>query len=106
MINYRTTNNIERNDFLNVLKEWKTGKYAPDELQAAGHCAGMFIDGIETSARALAFLMYNLAENPCFQEKLKDEIDSTISKFDGLLTYEAIQAMTFLDCLYNGKYVK
>lgn len=85
------------------LKSRKDGFTFTDD-DVAIQCAGFFIDGYETSSITLSFILFDLADNPLVQTRLKEEIDNTLLKYDGRITYEAIQEMTFLDCVYNGTY--
>lgn len=63
---------------------------------------GLYLDGIETSAVVLGYLLYELAAHPWAQEELKKEIDEVLAKYHGEVTYEAIQDMKFLDAAFNG----
>lgn len=41
--------------------------------------------------------MYELAANPHVQEKLFDEISQTLNKYDGQLTFDGLQEMSYLE---------
>lgn len=104
---YRKENNIERKDFLNILMEMENkagGDYGLDEI--ISHSMGLFMDGTETSANSMAFVLYEIASNLDVQKKLRDEIDAVKKKYDGKLTYEGIQEMTYMDCVFNGELKK
>lgn len=62
-----------------------------------------FLAGFETSSSTLSFLMYEMALNPDYQNKLRDEIRSVLKKYDGNITYEAINEMTYMDKVIDGK---
>lgn len=102
---YRIKNNVVRNDFLDIMRDLKSGKNGFTDDDVAIQCAGFFIDGYETSSITLSFILFDLADNPLVQTRLKEEIDNTLLKYDGRITYEAIQEMTFLDSVYNGTYI-
>ncbi|XP_059061357.1 cytochrome P450 6B5-like [Achroia grisella] len=60
-----------------------------------------FATGYETSATTMSFMLYLLAKNPHIQEKLQQEIDRTLEKSDGELTYEIIKDMTYLRKVFD-----
>ncbi|XP_070684060.1 cytochrome P450 3A30-like [Pempheris klunzingeri] len=63
--------------------------------------ATMFVfAGYETSATTLVFLAYNLARNPEVMKLLQEEIDSTFPN-KGLVQYEALMQMEYLDSVVN-----
>jgi len=62
-----------------------------------------FIAGFETSSTTMTFCLYELALNPDIQEVLRNEIDTVLKKHDGKISYEAIQEMTYLDKVVEGK---
>ncbi len=72
-------------------------KLTRDEIITQGVL--FFIAGYETTAQAIAFLVYNLALNPEYQEKLKEEIDSVIG--DKPVDYEALSELKLLDMCIN-----
>lgn len=55
--------------------------------------------GTETSATTFSYVLYELARHPECQAKLRDEIVTTMAKHNGQLTYEAIQEMSYLECV-------
>lgn len=62
-----------------------------------------FAAGFETSSTALSFCLLELAINPEIQQSLSIEIDTTLEKCKGLITYDAIQSMSYLDKVVNGE---
>ncbi|GFQ99655.1 cytochrome P450 3A4 [Trichonephila clavata] len=66
-----------------------------DELVA--QCVIFFLAGYDTTASTLSFASYLLALNPECQEKLHNEIVEAVNNSNGVLTYEAIQNMKYLD---------
>ncbi|KAJ4428355.1 hypothetical protein ANN_24374 [Periplaneta americana] len=60
-----------------------------------------FLAGFETSSTTLSYCLYELSLNPDIQAKLRDEIDATLEKCDGKITYDAIQGMRYLDKVVN-----
>lgn len=57
----------------------------------------LYLDGTETSGIALSYALYELAKNAECQEKLRDEVDRIFKKYNGNLTYEAVQELNYLD---------
>ncbi|XP_046385525.1 cytochrome P450 6a8-like [Ischnura elegans] len=108
-IEYRQTNNIRRNDFLQLLMNLKSsngnengGKpdNADKELDVNQLCAQafvFFIAGFETSATTMTFCLFELARNPEIQEKLAEEVDRIMEKHNGELTYESLAEMQYMD---------
>lgn len=68
-----------------------------DESLLVGLSLTLFFDGMETVAIGLTYSLYELARNPQCQEQLYLEIVSILSKYDGKLTFEAIQEMNYLN---------
>jgi cytochrome P450 family 6 len=62
-----------------------------------------FLAGFETSSTTLSFCLHELALNPQVQERLREEIDSTLKKCEGKITYDAIQNTPYLDQVLDGE---
>lgn len=69
------------------------------------HAMTFFLDGFETSSIAMSYALYALAANPDVQRKLKAEIDQTLSKSNGEITYECLQEMSYLENVLLGRYL-
>jgi cytochrome P450 family 6 len=61
------------------------------------------LGGYETSSGTLSFALYELAMHPEIQQSLRAEIVQVLSKHDGQLTYDGIQAMSYLDRVVSGE---
>lgn len=107
-IDYREKNNIRRNDFMDLLIQLKNNKtlegdektQIPSNLsveEIAAQAFVFFIAGFETSSTAMSFALYELALNQDIQEKARKEINDCLEKNDGLLTYEVMMNMTYID---------
>jgi cytochrome P450 family 6 len=104
-IKYRTENNIERNDFLDLLlKLYKKGEMTFNEV--AAQCFLFFFAGFDTSSSTSAFALYCLALNQDVQDRLRDEIKTIMKNHDGELTYEAMNEMKYLQMVIDGEYDK
>jgi cytochrome P450 family 6 len=62
-----------------------------------------FLAGFETSSATMSFCLYELSLHQDIQERLREEIDVVLKKYDGKITYEAIQEMEYLDKVVSGK---
>lgn len=51
----------------------------------------------------MIFSLYELALQPEIQEKLRNEIKTTLAKTDGEITYEAVFGMEYLGHVIDGK---
>lgn len=110
-VDFREQNNIERNDFMQMLIKLKNtkGKIDDDNIsqitlnQLAAQAFVFFVAGFETSASTMGFCLYELACNQDIQSRLKMEVKEVLDKNGGVLTYEAIKEMTYMDQVVNGK---
>ncbi|XP_069671897.1 probable cytochrome P450 6a14 [Periplaneta americana] len=110
-VGHREKNNIKRNDFMQLLIQLlnnnnideeekqvtKGGDVAITMTEVAAQSVIFFVAGFETSATTLSFCLYELALNPDIQDRLREEIDTVLEKYDGNITYEGIQEMSYLD---------
>lgn len=122
-IKYRESNNVTRNDFMQLLIQMKSKgtldvkKEICDatDLQS-GKDVGLTLDeiaaqvfvffaaGFETSSSTMSFCLYELALNPHIQERVRKEIDAVLKKHGDEITYEAVQEMEYLDKTILGKF--
>ncbi|XP_054083441.1 probable cytochrome P450 6a14 [Zeugodacus cucurbitae] len=101
-VRMREEQNIQRNDFINMLIELKNSKdmkgVPPMGIEEmAAQVFVFFAAGFETSSSNMSYGLFELAKNPQVQEKLRAEIVSVLEKHNGELTYEAMMEMTYLD---------
>lgn len=113
-VEYRETNNIKRNDFMDLLIQLKKNGQLDDNTddkhnvgaisieEIAAQSFVFFLAGFETSSTALSFTLYELAINPNIQQKARDEIVQVLKNYNGELTYEAMMDMTYINCIING----
>ncbi|XP_067217204.1 probable cytochrome P450 6g2 isoform X2 [Linepithema humile] len=98
-MNSREKSGYKRGDFIDFLLTLKNEEQDPiykfegDHLLAQS--ASLLIAGIEATADAIAFALYNLARHPELQATLYDEIQTHISGKE--LTMDLITEMSFLD---------
>jgi cytochrome P450 family 6 len=118
---YRERNNIVRKDFLQILLELKkTACLTVSELAAESfiffvgepfsihhlikilysfpfHLKG----GFETSSSLMNFTLYELSINEDVQKKLRNEITEMLDENDGILTYDLLFSLKYLDMIMN-----
>lgn len=112
---YRQQNNLKRNDYLQMLIQIKEKyeetnnskdksipwykKFTYEDI--AAQALTFFTDGYDTSSSALAVALYNIAYHPDVQQRLREEVDSIKEKHNGVISFEAIQEMTYLDMVFD-----
>lgn len=73
------------------------------DIELAGFAFTLFHEGYETASTVLCFALYELARRPDIQERLYNEIVAVSARHDNKFTYEALQEMTYLDCVIQGR---
>ncbi|XP_032676625.1 cytochrome P450 6a2-like [Odontomachus brunneus] len=98
----RRTENVPRNDFLQLMVELERMEGDKFDVEVlASHALSFVLDGYETSSSNLSFISFYLATHSEVQEKLRKEVVSVLSRYEGVLTYEALKEMTYLDQVIN-----
>ncbi|XP_066155879.1 uncharacterized protein [Euwallacea fornicatus] len=101
-INYRKTKNIRTTDYLQFLMD-QSEQYNWNDHITTSHACTLFIDGYETSSLVLSYLLLDLAENPQYQQKIRDEIKKSEDENQGELTYDALHQLPWLNaCFYES----
>ncbi|XP_014487195.1 PREDICTED: cytochrome P450 9e2-like [Dinoponera quadriceps] len=94
----RRTSGTQRNDFLQLMVELDRAEGNKLDLEVlVSHTMSFFLDGYETSSITLSFVGFQLALNPEVQKKLRKEVMTVLTKHNGILTYEALREMTYMD---------
>ncbi|XP_011706770.1 PREDICTED: cytochrome P450 6a2-like [Wasmannia auropunctata] len=118
-VEHRQSHNMVRHDFMNLLIQlMERGYVEPDDdkeatnmsstvskltmAEAAAQSFIFFIAGFETSSTTATFALYELAQHQDIQDKVCKEIDEILAKHGGL-TYNAVNEMTYLHKVINGK---
>jgi cytochrome P450 family 6 len=104
-IENREANNIRRNDFMNMLIDMKNcddpaNRFTVEEIAAQAFV--FFVAGFETSSTAMAFALYELAQNQELQSKARECVRTVLNKHDNKFTYEAMMEMTYITQCING----
>lgn len=124
-VDYREKNNVQRNDFMQLLiqlknqgyipadkgdnedetNEWKnekteTKKLTIDEITAQAFV--FFGAGFESSSSTMSFSLFELARHSDIQKKVQKEIDEILEKTENNeLTYDSLNEMKYLDCIVD-----
>lgn len=121
-IEHREASNTQRKDFIQCLIQLRnTGKISTDDglwdsesvsdelksmtiEQCAAQVFLFYVAGFDTSASAIAYCLHELTQNPECAVKLRREIDETLARHNGELTYECIQEMNYLELCVMGRF--
>lgn len=104
-IDYREKNNIQRNDFVNMMIQMKNASDPNERLdmnEITANAFIFFVAGFETSSTTMSFALYELASNHQIQDKLRREIREILRKHNDEVTYECIQEMKYLEQVITG----
>lgn len=112
-IKYREENNIQRNDFMDLLIKLKnTGSVdggtssVKTEItinEIAAQAFVFFIAGFETSSTAMTYALYELSLNQEVQERARQSVREVLEKHKGVWSYEAVLDMTYIEQCINGE---
>jgi cytochrome P450 family 6 len=104
---YRESNNVKRNDFMDLLIEIKNSPLLENRLtieEIAAQAFVFFLAGFETSSTVMSFALYELAANQEVQEKARECVRNTLKKHNSELTYESMMDMTYVTQCLNGEF--
>ncbi|XP_034662325.1 probable cytochrome P450 6d4 [Drosophila subobscura] len=116
-IEYREKHGIARKDLLQLLMQlrntgavdesdeniWKIQKSTNDDSKCisletiTAQAFIFYIAGQETTGSTAAFTLFELAQYPELLERLQNEVDETLAKNDGQISYDTLQKMEFLE---------
>lgn len=104
-IKYRETNDVHRNDFMQLMLNLKNSnneefKLTQDEINAQAFV--FFMAGFETSSTLLTFCLYELSVNHDIQAITRDSVNEVFDKGDGKLLYEHLAENHYIEQVLNG----
>jgi len=62
-----------------------------------------FFAGFETSSSTLTFGLMEIARFPQVQQKARENIEQVLARHNGVMSYQALQEMTYLELIMQGK---
>nr|WET52726.1 cytochrome P450 [Phaedon brassicae] len=103
-VDKRKKNNVERNDFLQLLMNMKENSnggspLSTDDLVALSF--GLFIGGFETSASSFTFCVYYLALHQNIQDKVREEVKRVTAKYNNEITYDCLSELTYMQQVFD-----
>ncbi|XP_063696801.1 cytochrome P450 6d3-like [Culicoides brevitarsis] len=96
-ISHRDTNNFRRNDFMQLMLDMRKSDDALTIDEIASNVFLFFIAGTETTSATAGFCLYELALQPDLMKRVQTEIDETLAKHEGVISYDSIQEMELLE---------
>lgn len=69
----------------------------------AAQCFIFFAAGFETSSAAAAFALYELAIHQDIQDKVREEMNTVLRKYNNEITFEGMGEMVYLKQVMDGK---
>ncbi|XP_014218830.2 probable cytochrome P450 6a14 [Copidosoma floridanum] len=101
-IAFRNTNNLRRNDLVDILMDIKNHPEKIGEKEATlalltSQAYVFFAAGFDTTSSTITHALYEVALNQNIQNQLRTEICTTIQKYSGNLNYDVIYHMKYLD---------
>ncbi|XP_069676207.1 cytochrome P450 9e2-like [Periplaneta americana] len=109
----REDKDIFRPDMIHLLMQAKKETVLPNEIigkapkpkwdadDLTAQAVNFFFAGFDASSTLLCFASHLLATHPDVQSRLQKEIDETLEKDGGKLTYEAVHSMKYLDMVVS-----
>ncbi|XP_014208466.1 cytochrome P450 9e2-like [Copidosoma floridanum] len=99
----REEKGIVRPDMIHLLMQAKDKKdgieFTIDDI--IGQAFIFFLAGFDVSSTLMCFVAYELAAHPEIQERVQEDIDKQLEQENGLLTYESLGRIKYLDMVIN-----
>nr|XP_012216733.1 PREDICTED: cytochrome P450 6A1-like [Linepithema humile] len=105
-IDYRKQNNVCRHDFVDTLIDLKDnpdklGENNVTDMFIAAQAMVFFAAGFETSSTTMSNAMYELALNQVIQDKVREEIREVLSSADGVILYDDLKKLKYLNKIFQ-----
>ncbi|XP_017885068.1 cytochrome P450 3A19-like, partial [Ceratina calcarata] len=93
----RRKKSAPRNDFLQLMMDLEKSGEELDLETVAAHAFSFYMDGYQSSSIALLYIGYHLATHQDIQDRVRNEVKTVIEKHGGVLTYEGLKEMTYME---------
>lgn len=74
-------------------------------MQIVANAFVMFVAGFETVSTAISFCLYELALKKHIQDRVREEINSKISKYEGVVSNDFLTDLNYLDMVISGNVI-
>lgn len=82
-----------------VSRQCKKREITDDDMTAQALI--FFFAGFDSGSTVMCFAAHELAVNPDIQDRLREEVDCTLADNNGVLTYESIAKMQYMDMVVS-----
>lgn len=104
-IKYREENNVQRNDFMQMLIKMMNQPNDPLSFNEVWtQSITFFLGGFETTATTLTYCLYELSQSKDIQKKARESVKNILDKHNGEYTYEVVSEMQYIEQCINGKF--
>ncbi|KAB0791091.1 hypothetical protein PPYR_02891 [Photinus pyralis] len=90
-----------RNDFLQILIGLMEGEDAMTFEEVVAQAFLFFLAGFETSSSTMSFCLYELSLNSDIQQKVRDEANAVLKKYNGEIAYDSLKELEYMSCVIN-----
>lgn len=104
-VNYRETNNVRCNDFMQILIDLKNNGELDNTItltEIVAQAFLFFVAGLATSSNTITLCLFELSQNLTIQRKARNEIKNVLAKYNNQPTYEALKEMVYLQQCIDG----
>jgi cytochrome P450 len=74
-----------------------------DDTDMTSLLIAFYLAGFDNTSSAATFALFELAQNPDVQRKVQLEIDEFLAQNNGIVTYNALREMKYLEWVLYGK---
>ncbi|XP_074030274.1 cytochrome P450 6k1-like [Leptinotarsa decemlineata] len=99
LVKHREDNNIQRNDFLQMLIEMKNSSMQLTMDEIIGQTFLFFAAGFESSSTTITMTLFELSQKPEIQNRLRNEIEECMKQHDNEVTYDMLMKMEYLNAV-------